>query len=326
MASPFVSDAPGYVSADRLTLRAMLHATRARALLAAAVLAAPSQAPAGLDNVLQQAEGQRAAYVATFRNVTATETRVTEVFDDRGRVEKQRTLVSNFLVYQSRFDPAVLSEYRLPIAVDGKPTGKPEQDAIKLFGRLARARSTAEELEVLKEQNVSHGLRFVLWGVTLHPLGAVRADLRGRFEFSLQGTESLDGREVTILDYREKTPRRVEWRLLSQFAEPRILSRGRAWLDASDHGLRRWVHETVVSDKTLPEPGAVLRSEREYTSSAFGILTPRRVVSEFYRKSGRKNGPQSLRLAVRLTDTYSDFRRFDVSTVSDIRLPDTKEQ
>ena len=64
----------------------------------------------------------------------------------------------------------------------------------------------------------------------------------------------------------------------------------------------------------------------EYANSALGILVPRRVVSEFYRKSGKKNGPQSLRLAVRLTDTYSDFKRFDVSTVSDIRLPAGKEQ
>ena len=55
----------------------MLHATGALVLLAAAVLAAQSQAPAGLDTVLQQAEAQREAYVATFRNVTATETRVT---------------------------------------------------------------------------------------------------------------------------------------------------------------------------------------------------------------------------------------------------------
>jgi hypothetical protein len=64
----------------------------------------------------------------------------------------------------------------------------------------------------------------------------------------------------------------------------------------------------------------------EFTNSAFGLLAPRRVVSEFYRKSGRKNGPQSLRPAVRVTNTYSDFKRFDVSTVSDIRLPGTKEQ
>ena len=53
---------------------------------------------------------------------------------------------------------------------------------------------------------------------------------------------------------------------------------------------------------------------------------PRHLVSELYRKTGRKNGPQSLRLAVRVTDTYSDFKRFDVSTVSDIRLPAGKEQ
>jgi hypothetical protein len=49
--------------------------------------------------------------------------------------------------------------------------------------------------------------------------------------------------------------------LFSQFAEPRMLSRGRAWLDASDHRLRRLVTEGVVSDKTLPEPGVAGRSE-----------------------------------------------------------------
>lgn len=83
----------------------MLHVTRDLVLLTAAALAAQSPAPAGLDTVLQQAEGQRAACVAAFRNVTATETRVTELFDEQGRVNEQRTLVSNFLVYQSRFDP-----------------------------------------------------------------------------------------------------------------------------------------------------------------------------------------------------------------------------
>jgi hypothetical protein len=308
-------------------VRVMLHATGALVLLAAAGLAAQSQATSGLDAVLEQAEAQRAAYVAAFRNVTATETRVTEVFDDRGRVEKQRILVSNLLVYQSRFDPAVLSEYRIPLIVNGKPTDKPEQDAIKLFGRLARARSTAEELEVLKQQNVSYGLRVVVYGATLQPFKLFRTDWRSRFDFSLQGTESLDGREVTILDYREKTPRRVEPHalLLSRFAEPQELWRGRAWLDAPDHRLRRLVSEFVVSDKTLLVPGVVTRRDSEYVNSAFGTQVPRRLVSEFYRKSGRRNEAQSLRLAVRLTDTYSDFKRFDVSTVSDIRLPDTKE-
>jgi hypothetical protein len=150
---------------------------------------------------------------------------------------------------------------------------------------------------------------------------------RSRFEFSLQGTEWLDGREVTVLDYREETPRGMAPRaLLSQFAEPQMLDRGRAWLDAPAHRLRRWVAEWVVSDKTLPEPGVVLRSDSEYANSAFEILVPRRVVSEYYRKSGKKNGPQSLRLAARLTTTYADFKRFDVSTVSDIRLPAAKEQ
>ena len=128
---------------------------------------------------------------------------------------------------------------------------------------------------------MSHGLGAVVSGMALYPLSVIRADLRDRFEFSLQGTASLDGREVTILDYREKTPRRVEPRsLASQFAEPWIVSNGRVWLDASDHRLRRRVGETVVSDTTLPGPGVVERSEGDYTDNAFGILVPRRLVWE----------------------------------------------
>ena len=80
--------------------------------------------------------------------------------------------------------------------------------------------------------------------------------------------------------------------------------------------LRRLVSEFVVSDKTLSEPGVVRRRVAEYANSAFDILVPRRFVLEYYRKSGKKNGPQSLRLAIRLTYTYSDFKRFDVSTVT----------
>jgi hypothetical protein len=311
-------------------LRPVLHATRALVPLAAVVLTAQSQAPAApvvLDTVLQQAEAQRAAYVATFRNVTATETRVTEVFDDRGWVQQKRTQVSNLLVYQSRFDPAVLSEYRIPITVDGRRAGKPEQDAMTLFDRLARARSTAEELEVLEEQNARYGLRMVAWGGTQQRFTLFRPDWRHGFEFSLQGTESLDGRHVAVLEFEEKTPRRVEPRAhLSQFADPQERWRGRAWLETPDHRLRRLMSEFVVTDKTLPEPAVVSRRDSEYANSAFGILVPRRVVSEYYRKHRRKNAPQPLHLAVRLTDTYSDFKRFDVSTVSDIRLPPGQER
>jgi hypothetical protein len=306
----------------------MLPATWALVLLAAALLPARSQSqpPAGLDALLQRAEGQRVAYAATFRNVTATETRVTEVFDDRGWVQQKRTQVSNLLVYQSRFDPAVLREYRIPITVDGRTAGRPEQEAIELFDALARARSTAEELEVLKEQNVRYGLRMVAWGATQQQFNLFHPDWRDGFEFSLQGTESLDGREVAVLDFQEKTARRVEPRAhLSQFADPQELWRGRAWLEAPDRRLRRMVSEFVVTDKTLPAPAVVARRDSEYANSAFGILAPRRVVSEYYRRHRWKNRPQPLHLAVRLTDTYSDFKRFDVSTASDIRLPSGKE-
>ena len=47
-------------------------------------------------------------YVETFKDLTAVETKMTEVFDKKGKLDKQRKVVSDFFVYQMKNDAEVV--------------------------------------------------------------------------------------------------------------------------------------------------------------------------------------------------------------------------
>ena len=65
----------------------------------------------------------------------------------------------------------------------------------------------------------------------------------------------------------------------------------------------------------VTEPLMVLRLERFYGPSRFGILLPQRIVFEwFMRFSYPKNGRPSFLLSERTTFTYDAFKRFNVAT------------
>jgi hypothetical protein len=64
----------------------------------------------------------------------------------------------------------------------------------------------------------------------------------------------------------------------------------------------------------------LLRPERFYGPSRFGVLLPQRIVSDWYmRFSHPKNGRASLLLSERTTFTYDGFKRFDVMTEEKVR-------
>lgn len=102
------------------------------------------QASTDLDELLRQADARRQEYVDSFRNLTSLETRVTELFDTNGRPTKRRTVVSDFLVSQSELNGEV-SEYRVAREVDGRTVGNPGEDGLRLFKRLASARTLAQQ-------------------------------------------------------------------------------------------------------------------------------------------------------------------------------------
>ena len=69
-------------------------------------------------------------------------------------------------------------------------------------------------------------------------------------------------------------------------------------------------------DRDISSPVVYLRDEVEYVTSPFGILVPWKITTSFYDK--KEPGEQAVRLAGRITNTYSAFRRFEVRTESEV--------
>ena len=275
-----------------------------------------------LIDILSRGDTRRQEDVEAFKNLIAIETRLTEIIDRNGRVEEHRVVVSDFLVYSSSLRDGLVSEYRIARTVDGRPVRNSAEDAIRQFQKLAGSKTLAQEFERLKQANLKHGLRYFMWGATLHPLRMVEWQERLGVEFAIAGREGLAGRDAIVLDYRAKELRSIRAQgIYRHFDAPRSAMRGRVWLDTSDGRLLRWEHEITVSDRDLTTPVAVVRYENEYEPSVFGLWTPKRIVVSFFDKVRERKAPPAVRVAARLTFTYADFKRFSVSTTTDIKAP-----
>jgi hypothetical protein len=133
-----------------------------------------------------------------------------------------------------------------------------------------------------------------------------------------------------VLDYRQTAPIPGSASNLhrpKEFGKPPILSRGRLWLDAETQQLWREAWELVVPHPATPEPLVMIRTERTYGPSRFGILVPQRIVFDWMtRFSHSKDGKPSFALAERTTFTYGSFSRFDVATDETIYLPEVHDR
>src|SRR6185503_12116153 len=138
-------------------------------LLAASLPCLFAQAPLqqDLSRIVQEAVKQRLRYVESFKDLTATETKTTEIIDKNGKVEKQRVVVSDFLVYQSRLRTTYIDEYRITRSVAGKAESNGEKQATELFEKLAKAKTLEQEGKRLRDENMKHTLGYYRWGVTL---------------------------------------------------------------------------------------------------------------------------------------------------------------
>ena len=71
----------------------------------------------------------------------------------------------------------------------------------------------------------------------------------------------------------------------------------------------------------MPEPLLIIRREATYGESRFGILTPQRLVAEWFDRTGGTKQKPILTRAALLTYTYGAFRRFEVATEETIAAP-----
>jgi hypothetical protein len=276
-------------------------------------------AQSDLAAVLQNAGDRRQEYVETFKNLTAVEAKTTELFDKNGKVEKQRKVISDLLIYQMQTNSVVMDEFRITREVDGKLVGKGEQQAIELLKALAKSKNSEQERKRLRDENLKYTLTYYRWGITLQPAAALRNDMRPSYTFDLIGREKLGNREVLLLRYQSNGTTPSSSNLVMHFTNPKIGESGKIWLDSEDSRIWRWESEKTVVDRDITSPAIFMRDEIEYVTSAFGILLPKTITTTFFDKQ-EANG-RAVRLTGRITYTYDAFKRFDVSADSEIPKP-----
>ncbi len=294
------------------------------ALLSTAFAGRPAQGE--LDDAVQRVATTRDEYIRRFRDLTAAETWTTEVLRSDGTVDRRRTVGSDFFVYQSRVDSSVIREYRITRDVDGKGQGNPLAQATKLFRALSRARTLREEDVALQRQNFAHMLRFIFSGLTVDPLWPFQADRRKDFQFALAGRERDGDDDIIVLKYESKTflPRESS-NVYARFKHPRSGFQGTVWLTAQDGRLRRWVEDMLVVDDDIKTPSVLIHKDLSYQLGPTGVV-PTKIAIELFDKVREKTSVPSLRLSVRQTFAYDAFKRFDVSTATDIKKLETNER
>lgn len=121
----------------------MIRTALAVVIACIAVALPEGQSQNDVEDILRQAEARREQYVDTFKDLTTVETRLTEIFDKDGRLAKQQTVVSDFLVYRSPLGNDAV-EFRVAREVDGRAVGNPTEDGaqpVSTAGERANARA-----------------------------------------------------------------------------------------------------------------------------------------------------------------------------------------
>ena len=269
-------------------------------------------------------------YSRTFRNLTVEETRVLEELDKSGRVRKRREIVGDLVVYRSaRGDGA--AEYRDARLVDGKAVARRHKRALDLITRATTRASLAEELRLINRESQRYDLKFSAGPFTIGQIprltmGDEWATLpisQHSFRFNWVGPAQVNGHDVIEIEYREVAPRERHSAVadgLYKGMDMSFFERGRLWLDAATHQLRRSQWQLAGVHPALPAPIQLFGAEWIYVESRFGILVPERIVVEWYENSNSKVKPV-FALAARTTYTYGVFKQFGVTTDETVATP-----
>jgi len=276
---------------------------------------------ADLSNFLDRASRRGEEYRLLFKDLTAEETKTTEVFNRRGEVTEKKVVLSDFFVYQSRFNEQWIYEYRPARSINAKPVANREENVQKFFNKLARADTAEKEGEILYEENRKGHLRYWYFHLTLNPAGAFYKESQRYNDFEIIGREEIEGRETIIVAYTRKdtwplNPRElIGKRMSSDFKSGILRRRGRYWLDAETARMLRHESEAILEFDDTKEPLVAIREIFDYAPSSYGITAPKRIVVDLFLDSWReKDGARRLSRDCRITYEYSPFQRFSVTS------------
>jgi hypothetical protein len=291
-----------------------------------------------LKGFLDKAEQATATYSETFKNLIAEENKTFEDYDKKGKLEAVRKIKSVFIVYQSPKNGEV-NEFRNVQEFNGKNVALADEEIERLFEKLSTAESVADQWQSIINRGVRYDGKSSAWGMTLwqeSPLGK----LRPFFEFDIAGKDSIDGRDVVVIEYKQTkptllikfNPTKEDWLkepngreyhapLSSYFfpANPEIV--GKFWLDAETAQIWRNEFKIIIAPAQLSKPLVAMEVICEYQPSEFKILVPKRFVYSFNKISGTGDRDLSITKDRMMLFEYSKFSVYR-SEAKDYKIAD----
>ena len=304
----------------RTSILVFLHA----ALFSSSLSQAASK-PA-VETILAIAAKQRDNYIREFRNLLSQETKTFSIFDRKGDVKKRRTVVSTFIVYQFSRDEQGIAEFRNVILVDGRKVNDADKRAQEFFEDISKADSVGKEIAKLEREGTRFDEGLSINGLTLFQAPVLADNLRPNFEFSIEGMEKIEGRDVAVIRYRQarETPyisidptqmvadgkASVVYDIdIPDARRARARLGGKLWVEADSGRLWKETRILTVQPEGFLEPVVVADASLEYRDSGFGILTPRDITFTQFRPARR---PEDFRKEISVRFEYASFTKPDV--------------
>jgi Sec-independent protein translocase protein TatA len=279
----------------------------------------PEVEPAELKELIRRAGIRMSEYKTGFKDLAAEEEQKVEEYDKQGKLEKQRRIASELVIYQSQLDPTQMVEYRDVKSVDGVAVKKRVARLMCLLNKSPKADSVKKELERINGESRRYDLNYSFYGMTLYQGLPLYENARESFQFKLAGREQVNGHDAIVIEYQQvsRNPG-IAMKLSSLPSELKgaeTLYHGRLWLDAETAQIRREVREMTLEHPSLSRPLIVMRYDLDYADSRFGFLTPQQIVISTYNhgRTGADKKPELL-LGGKVTFEYGAFIRFSVET------------
>jgi len=300
----------------------------------------PSPKPVNVETIVSQAEQQISNYREAFNNLLAEETKTFEDFNKKGEAKERRVIESNFIVYQSVKDPTIISEYRNVIKVDGKEVMDNEQRTQDFFEKVLKSATAEKEFERIQNESNRYDKTLDISGLTLHQAPILAAHIRPAFNFELVGQDLIDGVEVYVISYAQKTKSpfvifnddqptsnqlwiSFDFDLPGAIKNANVFLRGKFWIDKQTFQIWREEREVIVQPNNSDKQFITIRTDFDYQKSDFGILTPKKItLSDFDIKAKDKGREISTSLDSRATFEYTKFSKSDVEVkANDVDSP-----
>lgn len=231
-----------------------------------------------LDDLLARTSQQVSGFVEQFSEVKCTEHVLQEKLGENNKVERKAESTYDYLVILTNTGGELgLDESRL--AVHEAPTGNRKKEAAPLL--------------------ISNG--FATLFLIFHPYYA------GSFQFSSQGSEVIDGKQFTKVHFDHIPNTKSVAALAVRGREYPLELSGTAWIDPATGSVAK-INAGV--DRNIEDIGMkTLRSEVEFAPVHFG-----QQLSTYWFPQQASVEVETPRQHWRNTHTFSDYKRFSVST------------